>query len=68
MLCPQPFRQAIGRNRLALPKREHREDRPLLAEAQLDRAVPEANLERPWQPHVHLRATLTPVKWRVNPT
>ena len=47
LLAPQPLRQAIRGNRPPHLEREHREDRPLLAGAQLDRPIPEANLERP---------------------
>ena len=49
-VAPQPFRQAIGRDRLALLQRKHRQYRPLFARAELDRAVLEGNLERPQQP------------------
>ena len=39
-VAPQPLGQAIGRHRPARLQREHREHRPLLAGAQLDRARP----------------------------
>ena len=46
-IAPQSLGQAVGRDRPPRFQREHREHRPLLARAQLDRPVPEANLERP---------------------
>ncbi len=52
-LAPQPLGEPIRRHRPALLEREHREYRPLLAGAQLDGPVLEANLERPQEPHVH---------------
>jgi hypothetical protein len=59
---PQPLGQAVGRHRPPWLQSEHREDRPLLAGPQLDGPVLEANLERPHQPQIHRRATLTPVE------
>ncbi len=47
LLAPQPLRQAVRRHRPPHLEREHRENRPLLAGAQLDGPIPEANLERP---------------------
>ena len=47
LVAPQPLREPVGRHRPARLQRKHREHRPLLAGAQLDGPVPEANLERP---------------------
>ena len=55
--APQALGQPIGGDRRPRLQREHREHCPLLAGAQLDRAVLEANLERPQQPQIHGLAT-----------
>ena len=47
LLPPQALDEAIGRHRPARLEREHREHRPLLARAQLDRPVSELHLGRP---------------------
>ena len=66
LVTPQALGETIRRHRPARLQGEHREYRPLLAGAQLDGAIPEANLERPQQPHDHRGATLVGAVTRVN--
>jgi hypothetical protein len=47
LFAPQPLGEAIRRDGLPRLQRQHGEHRPLLAGAELDGPVPEANLERP---------------------
>ena len=47
LVTPQALGEPVRRHRPARLQGEHREYRPLLAGAQLDGPVPEANLERP---------------------
>ena len=61
LVAPQSFREVVSRNRSARLQGEHREYGPLLAGAQLDGPIPEANLERPQEPQIHRGATLLPV-------
>ncbi len=52
-LPPQALGQAIGRDGPTDLQREHREHGPLLAGAQRDGAIVEADLDRPQKPHIH---------------
>jgi hypothetical protein len=47
LLSPQALDQVVHRHRTAGVERQHCEDGPLLAGAQLHGPIPEANLERP---------------------
>jgi hypothetical protein len=47
-------------------QREHREDSPLLAGAELDGRVTEPKLDRTQKPQIHLEPTLRLVDRRVN--
>jgi len=65
-IAPPALGQAVRRHLPSGLEREHCQHRPLLARAQIDGAVLEANLKRPKQPHIHRRPTLAVVDSRVN--
>jgi len=50
MLSPQPLSQAIRGHRLVRVKKQNREQRPLLAAADVQEAAVNAHLDRPEQP------------------
>ena len=63
---PQAVDKAVDRDGAADLQREHGENRPLLAGAQLDGPVVDVELDGPKQAQIHRPATLRLVDRRVN--